>query len=434
MIIRRIDKTRLWLTIYCFLMIFQPPFFQFGTVYISGILTVILLLNFYGKRINVSILNNSGITLFLKLVLLMTMYLLVISLIDTSFIESKDLLSNRLRCVNQLLVLTVIQLLSVFYILSISKERDYHLEDIIGFIVGAGILQAACSISAFFIPSIRAFFLANAADVYTNEWLLQRRAYGFSESLLDTFGLGMGLIASYELFSSRNKIVPKVCIIIMILFSIIVNSRMGLAILAIALLVYFIKSDDYRMMLIKGFAIVLIVFLIIYYLFPVLITAGNKSGNDTIIWITFALQEIFDAIIGDFDFSLSGLSSFSFISGYVPLSNNLFEFIFGSGHSVYGTKWDLGFATDIGYTNLLWIYGIVGTSILLLYFAYLFYYSFKSINSTNLKFLPIVVALSFFVALFKANLIGCNPGIFVIYLFCFSAIYFNSLKNEKDEL
>lgn len=104
--------------------------------------------------------------------------------------------------------------------------------------VGAGMLQFALVLIAVLIPAVKAAFVAliykNTGDTYLGiPWIMERRGFGFSNSFVDTFGFGMGIVAALPLFflkKTKEKIALFVpCLVLISL----VNVRTGLIMAAV---------------------------------------------------------------------------------------------------------------------------------------------------------------------------------------------------------
>lgn len=412
-----LDIHRIWIVLYTFIAVFEPPFLPVGSIYFIGILTLFLI----RFKISVDVLKKSKMYPFLKLILFLFVYLLIITLIDSIFIESKDLLSNRLRCINQLLVLTSVQLLNIYYIITYSQKYEYTFQEMFRLIIYAGIIQGCLAVVAFVSPTIRAYFLRNMSSVFDSEWTLQRRGYGFSQVLLDTFGYGMALLSGYLLLTKSKIKIAGIISFLLMTFAIFMNARTGIIVLFIAIIIYFLKANN----LLTGILKILLtsVFLVTIYLFvlPWFINWASNCNSYTIKWIANPISEIFGVISGGG--KTTDLETLSFISNIINLPQNIFELIFGSGHSVYGTKIVLGFSTDIGYYNMIWIYGIFGTILWYIMMIYLFFNAFQSAKDKNYKSICLFILISYFVVQIKANLLGYNPGTFItyftIFLICF---------------
>lgn len=424
-------RVRFWLTLYIFIAVFQPPVLPVSTIYIFGILTIGLILWKGNGRINTYILKACNLKVFMQVIGLMAIYLIIISSINGLY-NPADLFINRLRCVNQLVVLTLIQLASIYFIALISIKYNLELKDIINILIKVGIVQGVCAILAYVIPQVRILFLRYASDMYFESYMWERRGYGFSSMLIDVFGYGMGLLAGYALLCDKYimRFSRRLLGIMLMLFSIMFNARTGLIVFLIAVALKFLKKNNKAIVVCRAVLLIVLSIGMYFWVVPVLIQKGISSSNITIRWIASAFSQIYNAIgssLGEKDIS------FSFISDKVALSDNVFEFVFGSGHSVYGTSSILGFATDIGYTNLFWIYGGLGTCIILFVFVKLFFSTYKYSESVDIKYMAILNATVYFLVLFKGNLLGYNPGTYITYYFTFLIPLFYHIKNRNGQ-
>lgn len=421
---RNLSVKKIWFVIYMFLAIFEPPILPVSFIYILGVLTAGLLLVKYGTRIPLYIPRKTRITKILLFFIFGAAYLIVVSLIDVMFIETVDLTTNRMRCINQLLILSFIQFIAIIYILQMADELSYGLKDILKNMAIAGALQGVCAVAAYTVPSIRSLFIRfGDSALFNNAYFVERRGFGFSMTLIDTFGYGMGLLAGYLLLQKweKNKIWTFSALVLM-LFAISVNARTGLVIFAIAIVLKIMQGENKVKQIGKIIVAIPIAYLGIFRLLPELFRLGVNSTNVTVKWVAVDMQELYTTLLYGKSTGAS-LSDASFFSHFGNLPKNPFEFILGSGHSIYDTSAQLGFRTDIGYINLWWEFGLLGLIILL---AVLFVWMSKPllfVKDTNIRSILILNIVSYFIVLFKAILIGYNPGVFVNYL-CVFAIYY----------
>lgn len=421
---RNLNIKKLWFVIYMFLAIFEPPILPVSFIYVLGLLTAGLLLMKYGTRIPLYRLRKAGIIKLLKFFALGVIYLVVVSLIDGIFIETTDLMTNRIRCINQLLVLSFIQFIAILYIFQMADELGYGLKDIFKNMTIAGALQGLCAVAAYMVPSIRSVFIHFGDSVlFNNAYFVERRGFGFSMTLIDTFGYGMGLLAGYLLLQKwENLKLWRFIALILMIFAIAVNARTGLVIFVIAVILKIMQGENKVKQLGKIIIAIPIVYLVVFKVLPELFILGAKSANITIKWVAVDMQELYSTLLG-VGSSKSSFKDASFFSNFGNLPQNAFEYIFGSGHSIYDTSSKLGFRTDIGYINLWWEFGLVGLIVLL---SVLFIWMSKPllfVKDANIKSIVILNIVSYFIVLFKAILIGYNPGVFVNYL-CIFAIYY----------
>ena len=106
--------------------------------------------------------------------------------------------------------------------------------------VYAGMLQFGLVFISLVVPAVKAAFIAfiykNTGDIYLGTpWVMERRGFGFSNSFVDSFGFGMGIVAVLPLFflkKAKEKIALFVpCLVLISL----VNVRTGLIMSCIGL-------------------------------------------------------------------------------------------------------------------------------------------------------------------------------------------------------
>ena len=109
------------LVLYLFLAIFQPPFLPINFIYILGLITFFLLSKEDVKTYKNYILLESKIKNIYRFFIGIFVYFLFINVIDIIFIDARDLTATRLRCFNQLMVLSYFQFLFICFC-SLKKE------------------------------------------------------------------------------------------------------------------------------------------------------------------------------------------------------------------------------------------------------------------------------------------------------------------------
>ena len=90
--------------------------------------------------------------------------------------------------------------------------------------------------------------------------------------------------------------------------------------------------------------------------------------------------------------------------------------LLGTGHSCFGTYRINGVASDVGYVNYIWIMGIAGTLVLLIFIACLFIHKIKNRKDKYEKIDLIFLMTSFFVMFIKGNIITYSAGTFITIL------------------
>lgn len=427
-------KSNVWIVIYMFLAIFEPPFLPIPFIYVMFLITIILLYFKFKKNNYISIVKKTGILNMVIFFMLLLLYFIIITLIDVIFIEKTNLIINRLKSFNQLIVLTFTQFLNVLYLIILMKEQNYQIYNLFESMFYAGGLQGICAILAYFVPEIRKIFIIFAdKELFSIPYFFERRGFGYSMTLIDTFGYGMGLLAGYLILSKWKKenVLKKIVELILIIFAILVNARTGVVIIAIAMGIKFLQTDNVKEIIIRIAILFSILIIFGFFIAPSLLNWGVNSGNVTVQWIAKDFYEMYNLLVPFGNKSGVSITNVTFLSEFVNLPSNKFELIFGTGHTVYDTGEILGFRTDIGYINLLWEFGIFGTVIIL---SGIFYFMFKPFLLTKNKYYRSIIVLniaSYFIVMLKAILIGYNPGVFASYCSSFGLYYFFNIKDEN---
>lgn len=426
-----LNTSNTWYILYIFFAVFQPPILPISFIYVLGIITFILLGLEYRGVLNGNVLNKCKLNKLIYLFGFMFCYLIVIDIFGV-ITSSSDLFNNRLRCINQLVVLSLIQFLAIWYIILLSEKRQYTFEQVLKNLITVGGIQGVCAIAAYISPAIRSIFTRYADQVlFTNAFFVERRGYGFSGTLIDTFGYGMGLIGGYLILSdlSKDKL-KKSVLLCLIVFSIFMNARTGLVILAIAFLIKLVQAEKLWVQIGKVIIAVPILYLIVFVAVPKFFDATVNSSNITISWVMQDLQELYNTLIFGRQTGAS-LADASFLSNFSYFPTDALTFIFGSGHSIYDTGAILGFRTDVGYINLLWEFGVFGSIIIIGGMMVWMLTPFFKTKDAFIKSIVLFNAISYLIVMFKAILIGYNPGVFVNY-FTTALVYFYVRKKAES--
>lgn len=216
----------------------------------------------------------------------------------------------------------------------------------------------------------------------------------------------------------------------MLLFTILVNARTGFVVFAIAVILKIFMGNHKNSTIIKIILFTPIIYFSGKYILPIILNVGSSHSNTTVSWVSRALFGLHSFI---FDFKgAESITNATFLSHFDVMPTNIFTLLFGSGHIIYGTRDILGLATDVGYINLIWAYGVFGFTVLSITFIKVFIKSKNMSDRIDYKFIAIFNLLSYYIVQFKANLIGYNPGTFITYLITFGLIYYG-YKSLNDE-
>ena len=426
---------------FLFITIFEPPFLPLPLIYLQAVFDFIYIFTIFinsRNKIKLRIFVNSGMNKYLYLVIMLAILLTIDRLVDIIFFNGNLSSSNWLKSINQLIVLTFIEFVNISIIIRYLHINNFKFDDLLNMIVNAGVLQGIISIFAFMFPRLRTILLTFAGDIYTNSWMLERRGYGFSLSLLDGFGFGMGLIAGIIIinleYSSLKNTVYQLIKLFIVIFSISVNSRTGLIITAVAVILKISISKDLRSTLIKLPISIIIFYIIILALIP-LINLGMGSTNINVNWICSDIGGLIKAFFPSANINTTAVQAqmtnntyYNLISS-VEFPDSVYQMLFGMGWQVYeGSR--IGYRSDNGFINMIWMFGFIGTIFYYLYNLYIHLkILFKVKNSTFV--LLIFNFISLLIYSIKGRPLGYSSGIVIFYLVIFSATYFIHM-NIKD--
>lgn len=412
--------------LFLFLEIFAPPLLPFNVLYVLLLISLLYLLT---ERKNVlrSIKLNSDVALYC----LWGFWITIVVLFSVMFSED-SLLGNRITVLYQVLFLIPAQIICSKYIHS--KNASAEFETIIDFVCGAGVLQSVCVLLAFINPGVRSFFVDlmvnfGGKTVYTEE-LLSYRSYGFADTLLDTFGYGMGLLAGFIILKEKMTIKDIVrCGLFLI--AIVLNSRTGLVVFAISILVklmFFLKNKKMKMSS-KIILIPAIVISVLYILY-----ARGFFKTKTFLWISGGFESVWNYFNNvESGYKLGSMKNSMFNESFWRLPDNWFNILFGTGHSCYGARDILGFASDVGYINYIWICGLLGTVCILLLIVRIAGQRIKSSDNQYYKMVICFVLLAFLMMQIKTNVLSHTAGTFIsIVLISYNPLIGkNEVSNEK---
>lgn len=132
MIVKHLNKKTIPLIVYLFIVVFQPGFLPINTIYLVGALTIVLLALESECVLPIRIINSNSIGMFnlYRGFVLLSIYIMIISIIN---ILTGDIvvLDNRIRCVNQLIILTGIEFICIFFFLKKCEKNNLNMDDVV---------------------------------------------------------------------------------------------------------------------------------------------------------------------------------------------------------------------------------------------------------------------------------------------------------------
>lgn len=428
---RRQQKT--FLSIYMFLVIFAPPIMPKFRIVMAIITITYILGSRQGKKKLSKYIFNSSLSIFIIGIIFFLMHMFMMLLINELIFQDTVQFSHYTGLYNRFIVpLMVIIPCSLFLIIKMDQYK-LEIEDFWTIIFGAELIETASVMLALVSPTVKSWFnhlalIMNGGALRENTWYITVRSYGFSESLLDSFGFGAGLIAGLAFIYGVMKNRKYLFLSFIMLIASLVNARTGVIIYLIAvimILAYQLVSGNLKkiMSIISGIIIFSIVGVLLW---DVLVEYYPATTG----WIEEGL--------GDLSKILTGYKNDKNVTGFVSVVQTeswweLPEFpryILGTGHSRYQAE---GYThTDFGYVNDIWAGGIIGCIVL---YGSIIWFTLKSYRKMDkcyqIIMMYMVVALLAFNV--KASAYTCNTGL-VAYVIIVSYInYYCQFRKKISE-
>lgn len=482
------------LVVLIFFLLFSPPLIpEINTAIIAAGVVFLDLIIFHRKELRQTVID-SGIWKFVIIMAAFFAYTGVITVINYFTGEFVQLMHYVTWWYRYFLIVPLLMICCI-YICIKCKKKGFGVYELVMHYVGAGMLQFILVALAVLIPAVKAAFVAfiykNTGDAYLGiPWVMERRGFGFSNSFVDSFGFGMGIVAALPLFflkKTREKIALFVpCLVLISL----VNVRTGLIMVAVgcvfALPVIFKAFMESKTKIIASAlasVMLLLVFVgtvyvknpkTIYWIFEDVAsvigvtlpeesttapeesttvpeesttaseetteqesttevsTTEEPSAQETTTEESYPQETTTQKEPGFWE-NLSANSS-DYNTADVLFSERFWNMptgialIFGTGHSIYGAE---GYPnSDVGYVNDLWTSGIVGVLVLYAAFALVFITAFRRTRDNNIRFMILFFAAAILIFQVKANAIMFNAGLATIL----PILFFISFNAEQKKI
>jgi hypothetical protein len=421
--------------LYIFCFIFAPPVIpKINLIFLVFLYSLFQLLIRKRELVGVFF-RESGIKKFCAMMLVAYTYIMLVMAIGIHIYDAGAM--NYIKTIYRFLLIIPITITCILYLIIRSRELEYTVYDVLHSIIKAGVLQSIISITMFLSPTVKQIIIdimfTNTGDeLVRNLWVYQRRLYAFSNSVLDSFGYGTGIIAAIPIYLASKRTAKYLLYTPILLVVPFLNSRTGLVVFLIGLVIavpMYIKKSSFVKIIKTG---LILVFLIVCAIsgFQVM----KKINPITTEWVENGLISFLSLInidqqIRSIEYTESANKLFSSAMWDVP---NAVGFIFGTGHNVYEA---VGFShSDVGYINDLWLGGVIGVILLYSPLIYFLLQAALKVKDNELKFILLFLCTSFFVTNVKGYMINYNVGMAITLSVLFCSIYYcnvyeTSLKN-----
>ena len=324
------------LTALLFFSIYYPPIIQINTIHILAAISYIYIFTHGTAHRLFRVVVKKSMPLYLLL-----FYLLFVCLIN-----------HHIDGITGLFVVTI-EVIPIGCMISnlmegCKKQSAVQFDDLI---IIAATIQALIAIMAFFIPSFQSriiqwYIAYGFRDVFIR--MSRHRLFGFSYTMAFSMPIVQGVVAAYCLYKGINKWKIYFIPMLLILFSSIINARIGIVVFAIGAVAVLGASLKPKRL------ISVIVSVLILYLIPT-IFMRYLTNDATRAWIESGINSIF-AFINKTSYASDSYFLYVTNAEKYTLPPSFLSIIFGEGHIARGEGM---YATDIGYINDIWLGGLI---------------------------------------------------------------------------
>ncbi len=403
-------KYDILILIYLFMLIYMPPFIPINCVIpLSGIAIIYLLIHFKEIKMLIEIVKKTGMWKY-YLLTLFGMTILVIRLLFHSN-------SNLILPIYTTFLIVVLNAICCLFIFLYMIKKKYGLMDLINMLLIVALAESIISLLAFLIPVIKQFFITlYLHNGYTSDYTwLTWRLFGFSNELLFSMPLVQSVLSLCALYLFFNKSKRYIIFVPFLMFSIIVNSRLGLAVFIFGifvLIIYQLKKGQKKQNWIFLKDLITILFLLIVECM-VIFLVRPETGQ----WFLSIFTDLIQLFLGRF----TGFFEYMFVRNGMSIPKGK-DFLLGSGHMIIGS------GSDSGFINDLWLGGIFYALTMWGSILMLFYLCFQK-KKNLITFLSLILLFTFLIANFKGPFFTENEIYMLTGLLAIFMVY--ETKKEK---
>lgn len=329
------------LIVLIFLYIYYPPICKFNLLYLIGFLAWIYILVVKAKDFYKFISKKFMFIMYVSLVVA-CFYISVVCILNNNSILSSSIVS--------LLFWMFINIPVCYVITNIMIRKNFSTENMLEILCQVASIQGVFSIISFFNSSFHQWYLNKMINYGFQEerftLLARYRIYGMAMHLTNFAPLVSAILVVMAVFCVGKK-KKYVIYILLMLFSIIVNSRSPLVFVivgVIALLFYYVADTEKFLQYILYMASALALG---YLLVDFVKNTNEEFAN----WINTGIREILDFLLHR-DYS-TGYFSYLLDPKNYRLPSGIWKMLFGQGTYSVGIV-----ATDVGYINYIWMGGV----------------------------------------------------------------------------
>ncbi len=399
----RFMLNKLYLSLFLFLLVFAPPIIKnINFMYFVAVYSIVTIVLFYKNALKEFYLRDKALKNYNMGLTLILCYWIVVAVRN----YEGNLIDNYLGIGYRLLSVIFIIEPSIVYIILWCKKKGYSFYDVIDGLAKAAIIEFAFCFASVISPKIKGFLtkliIVNTGYYGTYEelegWKTANSYFGFSASISDYFGLGLGLISGLCFYCGITYNKKYFYYLPFILFTTLMNSVTGIVVFLISVIIVISGT--------KKVKISTLTFIIAFLTVLMLVMPFIQLYYPRI------LQKVADNFWEIFDVSRVKASNTTirilFSERFWTLPSHIGHVLLGTGHSLIRAA---GFnGSDVGYINDIWSFGILGS--IYLYFINVRF--FASLLKGNRKIKHFFI-FTFFIFNIKGLSVGLNLGM-IIYL------------------
>ncbi len=390
-----------FLILYMFCIIYAPPFFPINLFHIVSAVSLLAIIILHKNRLK-EVVKKMGIY---PVALLLGCC--IFFFLQGCFIASVRSVSVKpvyqAYTIYQSVLMMVEIIVCATYVACIVIKYNIKNIEIFRSICCAGIIQFLLAGMAYLSSDIRFFFLdvigsnADLTSLYSNynDYLVYR-GYGFAISLLDEFGYGTGIIGGIAYILGRKKKGYYGVAILMGLTTLL-NSRTGLIMMAVFVICDWLIADSVHIKKTKIFKIIAVLVILVvlwFFVLPAILDFLFYNTQEGIIKSTVRdLKQVLNL-------------------NYHTLQPQMWEFVDDIFALFLGTGAQVsGMISTVGYVNIIWEFGILGT--IFIYFIVMYFFrkvlsrSKKSLEYYKINFALLVI---FFIVQLKMPVLNYSAG------------------------
>lgn len=402
---------RAYYVMYIFIFIFAPPLIKgMNIVHLISIFSLFLLVRYHRNDIRQIVHIPELKSFYIKLIYF-TIYMVLITTVSATI--TPGYFGNYLVNLYRMFLILFSITICIIYLVIAFKNDGIDFWEALKFIVISGCVQLCFSLLMLFFPEVKYvlvdFILKNTIGSGVDgipSWEYARRYFAFSDNMVDMLGYGTGLIAIFPLLLGMKKNEKYFFLSPFLLLVPMLNAVTGIVIYIIGVII--VIPEIIRTYKSKFFKALLFVFLIIGIgLFLV-----YKYSPYSLEWVTREISTLF-LINKDAATQVTSIGNL-FRDKSFKLPDKIVNILFGTGHTVYSLS---GFEhSDVGYTNNIWLVGILGSLFLYSTFAKFFIDAYQNHKDKAGKILILFIAVSFFIFEVKGGGVTYQPAMVLTLL------------------